>query len=249
MEGENNVMPTVIQEVVAIMDRSGSMCGKEEDTLGGINSAFEQLKTEQEENCSIKVSVKLFDHEEELLFRSIDLKDVYPIERCQYIPRGSTALLDALGNTLHHFMTKKLTESNCFDSCVIYIVTDGFENASKIYNVQKIKKMIVEAEKSYNIKIIYLGANQDAILEASKYGINTESALNYSENSQNVESAYRSVASAVKRVRTGEYSGFTNIERSSSQAPTTPPQITGTRYQNLLTPPRIVRQRGTIQHM
>ena len=218
-------MASNIQEVVAIMDRSGSMNGKEEDTLGGINSAFEQLKSEQEENSIIKVSVKLFDHEEELLFRSINLKDVRPIERRQYIPRGSTALLDALGNTLHYFMTKKLLENNCFDSCVIYVVTDGLENSSKIYNPQKIKKMIAEAEKSYNIKIIYLGANQDAILEASKYGIGTESALNYSENSQNVQSAYRSVASAVKRVRTGEYNGFTNLERSASQAHAAPPPI------------------------
>ena len=229
MEGENIVMPTIIQEVVAILDRSGSMNGKEEDTLGGINAAFEQLKTEQEANTTIKVSVKLFDHEEKLLFRSIDLKDVRPIERRQYIPRGTTALLDALGNSLQYFMTKKLQDSNAYGSCVIYVVTDGIENASKTYNAEKIKLLIAEAEKDYNIKIIYLAANQDAILEASKYGISTDSALNYSENSQNVESAHRSLASAVKRVRTGEYSGFTNLERSASQAPE-PPRIMRQRY-------------------
>jgi uncharacterized protein YegL len=221
----NNTIKTITQEVVAIIDRSGSMNGKEEDTLGGINAAFEQLKNEQEKNTNINVSVKLFDHEEELLFRSTNLKSVRPIERRQYIPRGSTALLDALGNTLHYFMTKKLIQQDCFDSCVIYIVTDGLENSSKIYNAEKIKKIITEAEKSYNIKIIYLGANQDAILEASKYGIGIESAMNYSENSENVESAYRSLASAVKRVRTGEYNGFTNLERNASQAPAAPPPI------------------------
>lgn len=216
MESSEN---TIIQEVVAIMDKSGSMNGKEDDTIGGINSAFEQLKTEKEKNTKIKVSVKLFDHEEELLYRSVDLEDITPIKRNQYIPRGSTSLLDALGNTLQYFMTKKLTNNKCFDSCVIYVVTDGLENSSRIYSQQQIKKMICEAEKTYNIKIIYLGANQDAIFEASKYGIGIESALNYSENSVNVESAYRSVASAVKRVRTGEYNGFTNIERNASQIP------------------------------
>tara|TARA_B110000902_G_scaffold264713_1_gene346900 strand:- start:1008 stop:1691 length:684 start_codon:yes stop_codon:yes gene_type:complete len=220
---EGSVMTNVNQEVVAILDRSGSMNGKEEDTLGGINAAFEQLKTEQEANTTIKVSVKLFDHEEQLLFRSIDLKHVRPIERRQYIPRGSTALLDALGNSINYFMTKKLQDSNAYGSCVIYVVTDGIENSSKIYNVEKIKSLITEAEKEYNIKIIYLAANQDAILEASKYGISIDSALNYSENSQNVESAHRSLASAVKRVRTGEYSGFTNLERSASRAPEPPP--------------------------
>jgi len=122
MEGENIVMPTIIQEVVAILDRSGSMNGKEEDTLGGINAAFEQLKTEQEANTTIKVSVKLFDHEEQLLFRSIDLKDVRPIERRQYIPRGTTALLDALGNSLQYFMTKKLQDSSIWFVC--YLCSD-----------------------------------------------------------------------------------------------------------------------------
>ena len=138
-------------------------------------------------------------------------------------------MLDALGNSLQYFMTKKLQDSNAYGSCVIYIVTDGIENSSKTYNAEKIKLLIAEAEKEYNIKIIYLGANQDAILEASKYGISTDSALNYSENSQNVESAHRSLASAVKRVRTGEYSGFTNLERSASQAPE-PPRIMRQRY-------------------
>ena len=223
-------MESTIQEVVAILDRSGSMNGKEEDTLGGINAAFEQLKTEQEANTTIKVSVKLFDHEEQLLFRSIDLKDVRPIERRQYIPRGATALLDALGNSINYFITKKLQDLNAYGSCVIYVVTDGIENSSKTYNTEKIKLLIAEAEKEYNIKIIYLAANQDAILEASKYGISTDSALNYSENSQNVESAHRSLASAVKRVRTGEYSGFTNIERRSASQVSEPPPVTRQRY-------------------
>ena len=65
-----------IQEVVAIIDRSGSMTGKEDDTIGGINSTFDILKNEMTENDEIKVSVKLFDHEEYLLFRSININDV-----------------------------------------------------------------------------------------------------------------------------------------------------------------------------
>ena len=56
-------MTTYIQEVVAIIDRSGSMMGKEEDTIGGINATIETLKNEKEENTNIKVSIKLFDHE------------------------------------------------------------------------------------------------------------------------------------------------------------------------------------------
>ena len=100
-------MTTYIQEVVAIIDRSGSMMGKEEDTIGGINATIETLKNEKEENTNIKVSIKLFDHEEYLLIRSLKLEDVRPIERRQYVPRGQTALLDAMGNSISYFMEKK----------------------------------------------------------------------------------------------------------------------------------------------
>ena len=68
-------------------------------------------------------------------------------------------------------MEKKLMDPGAYDSCVIYVTTDGQENASRRYNNEKIKKMIHAAEETYNIRLVYLGANQDAILEASKFGI------------------------------------------------------------------------------
>ena len=133
-------MSVKTQEIVAIIDRSGSMKGKEDDTIGGINSTFEVLKEENVDSCTIKVSVKLFDHEETMLFRSINLKDVRNIEKRQYQPRGQTALLDAIGNTLNYFMEKKLKDISAYDSCIIYVVTDGLENASKYYSAKKIKR-------------------------------------------------------------------------------------------------------------
>jgi len=65
--------------------------------------------------------------------------------------------------------------------------------------------MIANAEKYYNIKLFYLGANQDAILEANKLGINNNQALYYSETTGNVDSAYRSAATAAKRHASGEH--------------------------------------------
>ena len=214
METANN-----IHEVVAIIDRSASMMGKEEDTITGINSTFQVLK-ENINNSKIKVSIKLFDHNETMLIRSLDLENVRPIERRQYVPKGQTALLDAIGNTLNYFMEKKLNYVNAYNCCTIYVITDGYENSSKIYNSENIKSMIKNAEENFNIKILYLGANQDAILEASKYGIDSSQALNYSEDHENVLSAYRSAANAASRHSSGIYSGFTNIERTMSQPET-----------------------------
>ena len=207
-----------IHEVVAIIDRSGSMTGKEDDTIGGINSTFDVLK--ESNNTNIKVSIKLFDHQEEMLIRSLNLEDVRPIKRTQYVPRGQTALLDAIGNTLNYFMEKKLDNTNAYHCCTVYVVTDGYENCSKIYNSENIKNLISNAEKNFNIKILYLAANQDAILEASKFGIDSSQALNYDENHDNVLSAYRSAASAASRHSSGNMPAFTKVERMMSQPET-----------------------------
>ena len=152
-----------------------------------------------------------------MLIRSLDILDVKPIEQHQYVPRGQTALLDAIGNTLTYFMNKKLLNNDAYDSCLIYIVTDGLENASKNFSAKKIKRIVTEAEDNYNIKIIYLAANQDAILEANKYGIDASQALNYSETADNVSSAYRSVANVACRVRSTGNASFTQVERTASQ--------------------------------
>ena len=207
-----------IHEVVAIIDRSGSMTGKEEDTIGGINTTLEVLREEEDSDTITNISIKLFDDKEKMLIRSMNLNNVKPLQRKNFVPRGQTALLDAIGNTLNYFMTKKIENENSYNICSIYIVTDGFENASKNYTSKKIKRMIAEVEENYNIKLLYLAANQDAIFEAGKFGINSSSALNYSENSENINSAYRSAASSIRRHYAGEDSSFTQAERQSSQS-------------------------------
>lgn len=204
----------MIQEVVAIIDRSGSMSGKESDTIGGINSTIEELKSNKD-NEIIKFSVKFFDHQENIKIRSLDIENVRPLNIKDLMPRGQTALLDAMGSTISFFINKKICNPSSYDSCIIYIATDGYENCSKKFTHENIKNLIEEAKK-YSIEILYLGANQDAILEASKFGLDGNNAMNYSENTKNVESAYRSAAHAAKRYRSGNNVGFLDIERIAS---------------------------------
>jgi len=226
----------MIQEVVAIIDRSGSMMGKEEDTIGGINATIDELKKNKTETERINFSVKFFDHQEKVYINSMNLDEVNPLRVSDLKPRGQTALLDAMGNTLIYFINKKMKDPGCFETCIIYVATDGIENCSRKYCNKTIKNLIEEAKK-YCIEVLYLAANQDAILEASKYGIDSSQALNYSENHENVLSAYRSAASAARRHSSGRDAGFTNIERTMSQ-PETNNNIT-----NNLRIPVIKRQR------
>ena len=210
-------MTNIHQKVIAIVDRSGSMRGKEEDTIGGLNASLEVLKNDKEENTTIDVSIKLFDHEEIMLIRSKNIDNIIPLTRKDFVPRGQTALLDAIGNTLNWVMENKIMNPNFYNSCLIYIVTDGLENSSKNYDANTIKNMISNAQETHNIKIIYLAANQDAILEADKYGISAGQAMNYTESQEHTEMAYRSAANVAKRCRTNGDANFTYAERSASQ--------------------------------
>lgn len=216
-------MPSTIQEVVAIIDRSGSMAGKEADTVGGINSTLTIIKQDLKPDEVVNVSIKLFDHEETLLVRSLNINDVRPLELQQFVPRGQTALYDAIGSSLTYFMEKKLHDPNSYTKCLIYVTTDGCENCSKKFTAKTLKKLIESASETYNIELIYLGANQDAILEATKIGILPSHAINFSETSEECLHAYRSVGNVVNRQKSQLGTAFTDTERSQSYVPCTPP--------------------------
>jgi uncharacterized protein YegL len=204
-----------IQQIVAIIDRSGSMYGKEEDTIGGINTTIQELK-KSENVDEIYFSLKFFNETEEMKFRSKKISEIRPLKPSELHPSGSTALLDALGNTITYFIEKKLRNEESFDQCLIYVATDGLENTSKIFTKDTLKLTIENAENSYNIKVMYLGANQDAIFEASQIGIPLERAINYNENTESSQNVYRAVAASAQRSLTGEKAEFSSVERTES---------------------------------
>ena len=87
-----------LTELVFILDKSGSMGGLETDTIGGYNS---MLAKQQEVEGECHITTVLFDNNYELLHDRIDIKAVSPISEKEYQVGGSTALLDAIGRTIH----------------------------------------------------------------------------------------------------------------------------------------------------
>ena len=207
-----------IKEVIGLIDRSGSMNGKENDTIGGINTMLTELKQNADPDLEIRVSIKYFNDTETLFWRSVSLESVTLLDVDSYVPDGQTALLDSLGKTVQYFMEKYLKDNNAYYSCIIYVATDGLDTCSKLYKKSSLKKMITSAKENYNIEVIYLGANQDAITEASLIGIPESQAINYSEDHESTQSVYRAVAriaSSGER-RIDKDSGFLEYERSRS---------------------------------
>ncbi len=206
-----------IQYNILLVDRSGSMKDKESDTVGGINSYINELQLNKNINDTIYITIIWFDHEQIIYCDKILINDFKQLSITDFKPRGQTALLDAIGDTINksiEFIKNNPNENNSF---IINIATDGLENCSKNYNKSSIKKLIEKAKNDYDIIVIFMAANQDAILEAESMGILRGQAINYDETSNNTKEVYTSAARLAHRSRTGGISNFIEAERQASQ--------------------------------
>ena len=80
-------------ELVFILDRSGSMSGLEDDTIGGFNG---MLKKQKEESDNINVTTVLFDDKVDIIHDRFPISIVQPLTDKDYYVRGCTALLDKI---------------------------------------------------------------------------------------------------------------------------------------------------------
>lgn len=187
-------------ELIFILDRSGSMSGLEKDTIGGFNSMLERQK--KEDNIATVTTV-LFDDQYELLHDRIDIRAISPLTDKEYYVGGSTALLDAIGRTIHKIHKVQLSSSDAYRaSRVLFIITtDGMENASKEYSSQKIKELIELHTKKDHWEFLFLGANIDAVETAQGFGISADRAVNYCCDSKGTALNYDALNSVVKEFR------------------------------------------------
>lgn len=189
-----------LTELVFILDRSGSMAGLENDTVGGFNSMIEKQK--QERGRAV-VSTVLFDHEREVLHDRVSLDAVEPMTDKDYYVRGSTALLDAVGFAVHHIgnVHKYARKEDVPSKTLFVIVTDGFENSSRFYSAGRVKQMIQRQKEKYGWEFMFVGANMDAVESAGNIGISPELAANYCADTAGTHVLYENISAAVSNVR------------------------------------------------
>ena len=167
-----------LTEIVFILDRSGSMAGLEDDTIGGFNAMIEKQKAEPGEAL---VSTVLFDNRSEVIHDRLPLDKVPAMTRKEYYVRGCTALLDAVGSAVHHIgnVHKYAREEDRPARTLFVITTDGMENASRRYDYHRVKEMIERQKERHGWEFVFLGANIDAAKEAARFGIDADRAANY----------------------------------------------------------------------
>lgn len=187
-------------ELVFILDRSGSMAGLEDDTIGGFNGMIEKQKNE---DGAVLVSTVLFDNECDVIHDRLDIQRIEPMTRREYYVRGCTALLDAVGGAIHHIgnVHKYAREEDRPEKTLFVITTDGMENASRKYSYGRVREMIEHRKAEDGWEFIFLGANIDAAKEAARFGINAECAANYHADRAGTAVVYQAVSEAVCNIR------------------------------------------------
>ena len=135
-------------ELVFILDRSGSMSGLEADTIGGFNSMIARQKQAAGEAL---VSTVLFDNDSTVIHDRLPLAKVPPMTEKEYFTRGCTALLDAVGGAIHHIgnIHKYARREDVPEKTMFIITTDGYENASRRYNYETVRRMIQSQKEKY----------------------------------------------------------------------------------------------------
>lgn len=187
-------------ELVFILDRSGSMQSLTADTIGGFNSLIEKQRGEEGE-CV--VSTVLFDGKSTVLHDRVPLSEVKPMTRADYVPRGNTALIDAVGGAVKHIgnVHKYAREEDVPRHTMFVIMTDGMENASRFYSAEKVKAMIERQKERFGWEFIFIGANIDAVETAGGLGISEDRAVDYFSDPAGTAVAYAAASDVIKEVR------------------------------------------------
>lgn len=169
-----------------LLDCSGSMAQARTDTIGGFNIF---VKDQCDMNPDTLMTLWQFDHEIIKTYTNVPLRDVRPLDFATFQPRGSTHLLDTIGEALD-------AGSPIGEPPIVVIFTDGQENGSHKYTKSQIKEKI-EQKTGEGWTFIYLGANQDAFAEAGGLGI--DGATTYNFDQTNTPNTFRTLSATVSQ--------------------------------------------------
>lgn len=203
--GINESNKNDMTSIYVLLDKSGSMETRTAEVISGFNEFIDTHK--KLDDC--RVSFYTFNDSMSVVMEDHDIHDVNCLTRENYEPGGMTALYDAMGAVLH-----KIPVGSTGGRKEIFIVlTDGEENSSHIFQREAIRFMIGERKC---LEVIFMGSNQDAVLNGTGVGGKARTCLQYRDN--NLRGAIRATSNAVYRYSSGETQGveFTDKEREVS---------------------------------
>ncbi len=197
-----------LTEIAYILDRSGSMQPLAEQAVAAFNSFLEDQKSDE---GMARLTLVLFDNAYDIPIDGVPLEEVLPLTTANYEPRGSTALLDAIGRTIEDLgkRLEAIPEAERPGSVIFAIFTDGLENASLRFNWTEVSERIKHQREVYKWEFLFLGANQDAIATAAGLNIDERNSSAYVSDGVGIHSssaAFSRKATAIRRVTSGKAS-------------------------------------------
>ena len=178
-------------EIVVIADRSGSMASIKNDAIGGFNTFLEEQKAVKGE---ANLTLVLFDDKYEVPVDAQPIKSVEPLTEKTFVPRGMTAMNDAIGRAL------TVLEAKAPEKVIVCILTDGHENASREFNTTQVKGLITKAE-GRGWQVVYLAANQDAFAVGATLGVNPNLVQNFAATGAGITKAYANLSVTTRSYR------------------------------------------------
>jgi hypothetical protein len=209
-------MKNDLTEIGIVLDRSGSMEEMAKEAIGGIN-AF--LESQSKLPGEARLTLVLFDHEYLVVEASRPIKEVAPLTAKTYVPRGTTALRDAIGRTIMDIGARldRTPEDFRPGKVIVAILTDGLENASKEFSARRIQLMINHQREKYAWEFIFLAANQDAVVEGEKLGISADCAVTYAATPEGAARAYNAVGLVVSAARANAPDFKTHLKKAAKK--------------------------------
>ena len=179
------------KDVTIILDRSGSMNQIKSDVIIEFNRFLDEFNSEKS-----RFSLIQFNHKVESVYGNQKVNTVNYLNDRNYNPSGTTALFDAIGETLNQkiqFLQAKKKPRKV----IIAIITDGIENSSIEYSRETIRDLITTCKEKLNWRILFFGANQDSILEGGKIGIDKDLRMSIKFSKEGMRQAFQSVKTEV----------------------------------------------------
>ena len=234
-ERENCV---IVNDIVVVMDNSGSMGQLGDEPNNALNSFIEQQKNALSDDATF--TLWGFNHRISLKIDDFPLKELNTIEKM--MTNGMTALFDAIGNAINTKLTKTRT-----DNVIFVIITDGLENSSKQFNKDQIQKLIKIVEEKHHWKFVYVGANQDALAVGENMGVYRNCCVQFDPKYGELS---RAVSYSIAAYQYASSQGIHESDFTISPSGSEPPPLVRQRYVSPdidLSPlPPLVRQTSSV---
>ena len=177
-----------------------------QETVAGINRF---CKEQAALPGDVEFTLAVFDNIYEERFSCANLKSLRVITEEDVMPRGGTALYDAIARATTETGNRlsAMPENERPGKVILLIITDGMENCSTDYRGEggrkRVKAMIEHQREKYAWEVVFLGANMDAVAVGDSLGVARHSSLTYVSTGDGMTKAFNSVSAGVTRSRTG----------------------------------------------